>query len=89
MPEICVFLGIKVTVHWRDHPPPHIHVDTGSHLASVRISDGTILAGKLPPKLLRLVQDWIVERQPEIEAAFSDAANMVSPRKVAPPEGMF
>ena len=28
MPTICRFRGIKISINWRDHMPPHFHLLT-------------------------------------------------------------
>ena len=89
MPEICWFLGIRIEVHWKDHPPPHIHASFGKEKAALRIDNGEIIAGGLPPKILRQVQEWLRERNSEVENAWNNAAQMKTPGKVLPPEGMY
>ena len=29
MPTICRFRGIKISINWRDHMPPHFHASYG------------------------------------------------------------
>jgi hypothetical protein len=33
MPEISLFFGIKVTMYYDDHNPPHFHADYNGHKA--------------------------------------------------------
>ncbi|MEI6279035.1 MAG: DUF4160 domain-containing protein [Verrucomicrobiae bacterium] len=49
MPEISRFYGIRITINWLDHVPPHFHAEHGAHRASVSISTGEIIDGQLPP----------------------------------------
>jgi len=58
MPEICRFYGIIVRMFFRDHVPPHFHVEYAEHKAKVNILDGELIEGHLPKKALRLVQAW-------------------------------
>jgi hypothetical protein len=46
-------------MYWneRDHPVPHFHAEYAGEGASVAV-DGKLLAGSLPPRALRLVEDW-------------------------------
>jgi hypothetical protein len=46
-------------MYWneRDHPVPHFHAEYAGEDASVAL-DGKILAGSLPPRALRLIEDW-------------------------------
>lgn len=58
MPEISRFLGIIITMYYKDHNPPHFHVRYNNFKASVGIEDLVVLQGKLPPKVLGLVVEW-------------------------------
>lgn len=29
MPEISLFYGIRITMNWSDHNPPHFHAEYG------------------------------------------------------------
>lgn len=59
---------LRFYVHSREagnHNEAHIHIcDTGhKYEASVRISDGEVIAGKLPPKLAKLAKEKILADQ--------------------------
>lgn len=58
MPELCRFLGIIIAMYYREHGVAHFHVVAGDHDATIAIESGDVLAGKLPRKVLRLVQKW-------------------------------
>ncbi|MEX6506491.1 DUF4160 domain-containing protein [Jiella sp. M17.18] len=51
MPSIAIFYGIVVRMYFFDHNPPHFHAQFGSARALIRISDGQIIAGRLPTRL--------------------------------------
>ena len=57
MPEISRFLGIVITMFYRDHGPPHFHATYGDHDMVVSIADG-VVTGKFPRRALRLVMEW-------------------------------
>lgn len=48
MPTISVFYGITVRMFFRDHAPPHFHVEYSGHKAEVTIDTLDVLAGELP-----------------------------------------
>ena len=48
MPTIAWFYGIAIQMYYNDHNPPHFHARYGSAKAILRISDGEIIAGRLP-----------------------------------------
>ena len=58
MPEISRFLGIVITMYFKDHNPPHFHVQYNEHAAQVLIQSLGMLEGSLPPKVLSLVVEW-------------------------------
>jgi hypothetical protein len=66
MPSIAEFLGMWITINWMDHPPPHIHVEAGEFSALVRIKDGVVISGKLPPSKLKYLKKWITMHQSEL-----------------------
>jgi len=58
MPEISLFYGLRITMNWNEHNPPHFHVEYGECLASVLIQKGVVDVGYLPGKQLKLVLAW-------------------------------
>lgn len=58
MPEISLFLGIRITMYWNDHMPPHFHAQYAEHKAAVSILDGTVIEGGLPNRQLKYVLAW-------------------------------
>lgn len=55
MPEIARFLGILILMHFREHNPPHFHVEYNEFEATLTIQPLSLLDGKLPPRVLSLV----------------------------------
>ena len=39
MPEISLFYGIRVTMYYNDHMPPHFHAEYNGHKALVDINN--------------------------------------------------
>ena len=58
MPEISLFFGIRITMNWKDHNPPHFHVDYAEYSASILIQDGVVDSGFIPNKQMKLVLAW-------------------------------
>ena len=58
MPTIAWFYGIAIRMFFNDHAPPHFHAYYESHVALVNIETGEVMVGRLPPRILRLVQEW-------------------------------
>lgn len=66
MPEICLFYGIRVTMNWAEHNPPHFHVEYAGYKASVLIQEAVIDRGALPGRQMKLVLAWCVIHQDEL-----------------------
>ncbi len=45
-------------MHWREHPPPHVHAIHGDDEAIITL-DGVLLEGSLPRRQLVQVREWI------------------------------
>lgn len=66
MPEISLFYGIRITMNWREHNPPHIHVEYADFKATVLINEGIIDGGFLPKRQLKYVLAWCDIHQNEL-----------------------
>ncbi len=87
MPTISMFYGILVYIFYEDnvrHNLPHIHVRYQGNKAAISIEDGLILAGKFPPKQLKLVQAWIEIHRDELIANWELAVNGEEPFRIPP-----
>ncbi|TVQ18575.1 MAG: DUF4160 domain-containing protein [Spirochaetaceae bacterium] len=87
MPVISMFYGIIIRMYFMDnqqHSEPHIHALYSGMEAVFRIVDGSVLAGELPTKQLRLVQAWIELRKDELAADWDLAVAGETPYKIEP-----
>jgi hypothetical protein len=66
MPEIKRFGAFKVLMFFHDENPPHVHIKGADYAAKVRISNGDLLAGDAPSRVLREVRRWIAARRTEL-----------------------
>jgi hypothetical protein len=66
MPEISRFYGIVITMHFRDHNPPHFHAWYGEKSAKFSIKDLSIIEGKLPKNAISMVRKWAKKHQQEL-----------------------
>ena len=67
MPRISTFYGIVITMYYRDHHPPHFHAIYGEYEAQIVIETLEPLAGELPSRAFRLVQEWGAMHRDELE----------------------
>ena len=68
MPTISMFFGLLVKMNYREHNPPHIHVEYNEHRASYAINDGTRMAGELPVAQERMILAWMEIHREELLA---------------------
>ncbi|MCM1184374.1 MAG: DUF4160 domain-containing protein [Roseburia sp.] len=66
MPEISLFYGIKVTMYYDDHTPPHFHAEYNGNRIIVDIIKGKVIKGGFPGKQLKLILAWAVIHQDEL-----------------------
>lgn len=74
MPKISAFHGITITMFWDEahHRRPHFHAEYAGRHASIS-TRGDVIAGSLPRRQLRLVQDWARLHTEELDANWSKA----------------
>jgi hypothetical protein len=60
---VSLFFGIVIRMYHDEHPPPHFHAAYQDFEAFVRIEDGEIVQGALPPKAARLVRQWALDHR--------------------------
>ena len=63
MPEIARLGGFKLLMFFQDENPPHVHLKGADFAAKIRISNGEILAGDAPKRVLKLARQWIEEHR--------------------------
>ena len=84
MPTIAWFYGIAIQMFYDDHNPPHLHARYGRARALVRLVDGQIISGELPPTAERLVREWTLARHGELEENWRRASARTSERVPGP-----
>ena len=53
MPEISLFYGIRVTMYYDDHNPPHFHAEYNGNKALIEIDGARVIKGALPSRQLK------------------------------------
>ncbi len=77
MPIVSIFFGIVIRMYHREHGPPHFHAMYQGFEALILIADGTVLAGSLPRKALRIVQDWAEAHRAELMANWQKGTDLL------------
>jgi hypothetical protein len=86
MPTIAYFYGIAIQMFYNDHSPPHLHARYGRARAIVRLADGEIISGELPPTAARIVREWTLARRAELEENWRRARAHEALERVAGPD---
>lgn len=84
MPRISAFLGIVIAMYFDDHAPPHFHALYSGESVSIGIDPLTVLAGRLPPRVLGYVIEWAALHQEELLADWALVAANQPPNPIPP-----
>ena len=84
MPEISLFFGIRITMYYNDHKPPHFHVQFAEYKALVDILIGVVIQGALPARQLKYVLAWADLHQNELMQNWELARENKPLNKIAP-----
>ena len=66
MPEICRFLGIIISMYYKEHAPPHFHAKYSGQRAAFSINELKLIEGNLPKRVVSLVLEWAFEHREEL-----------------------
>ena len=83
MPTISIFYGIKITMNYNDHSPPHFHAEYQGYEALIGIENGSV-TGNMPRRALNLIWDWLELHQDELEENWQRARNRQALERIAP-----
>ena len=72
MPEIKRFGNFKILMFFQDENPPHVHIKGTDFAAKIRISNGDLLAGKAPSKVLSRARRWVEENRANLSAMWDE-----------------
>ena len=86
MPEICRFFGQITGMYYNDHNPPHFHAKYGESEAVISIDTGEVIEGRLPPRVLGLVQEWREYHKNELNEDWNLARKRETLKKIEPLE---
>lgn len=84
MPCVSRFYGIAIYMYYRDHAPPHFHAIYGKNEAAIEIATGAVMAGKIPRRAAKLVEEWLAQHQAELQIDW-DLAMTGQPLNPVPP----
>jgi len=73
-------------MYYNDHNPPHFHAKYGDCEAVIAIESGEVIDGRLPPRVLGLVQEWREHHKRELAEDWSLAQDRKPLKKIEPLE---
>jgi hypothetical protein len=66
MPEIKRFSGFKLLMFFQHENPPHVHIKGPDCAAKIRLSNGDLIAGDAPSRVLREARRWLEANRAEL-----------------------
>lgn len=73
-------------MYYNDHVPSHFHAKYGEFEAVVAIETGEVIDGRLPPRVLGLVQEWRESHKAELAEGWILALERKALKKIDPLE---
>jgi hypothetical protein len=84
MPELSRFVGIFIRFNYREHPPAHFHAEYAEFRVQISIESHAIIQGRLPARVLGLVQEWAELHHDELTECWRQVQNHQVPQRIAP-----
>jgi hypothetical protein len=84
MPTISIFFGLIIRMYYKDHQPPHIHVQYQDCNAVIDLITGNISEGYLQARQLRFIQAWIEIHREDLLADWELCRNGEKPFTIDP-----
>ena len=72
MPRIAYFFGISIYMYLDDHGTPHCHGIYGDYAGSFSLENGKLLAGQMPPKQQKKIEEFIRQNQSELIESWNE-----------------
>jgi Domain of unknown function (DUF4160) len=73
VPRISEFYGIVIAMYYREHGVPHFHATYAGETVVISIQTGDVIAGRVSPRALRLVQEWAEMHRDELRLNWARA----------------
>lgn len=78
--------SIIIAMYYNDHVPPHFHARYGDFEAIIAIDTGEVVEGRLPPRVLGLVQEWREYHRTELIEDWTLARERKALKRIKPLE---
>jgi hypothetical protein len=84
VPRISEFYGIVIAMYYREHGVPHFHATYAGEMVVVAIGTGGVIAGSVPARALRLVQEWTELHREELMQNWERAREQAPLERIEP-----
>ena len=84
MPTVSLFHGIKITMYYDDHNPPHFHAQYAGNTAVINILECTVMKSALPKRQLKLVLAWTELHKDELMQNWELVKSSKEPLEIKP-----
>ncbi|TAK57911.1 MAG: DUF4160 domain-containing protein [Bacteroidetes bacterium] len=84
MPELSRFLGIVITIYYKEHGIPHFHAKYAGQRGVFSIEDLQLIEGSLPKRIVSLVLEWAFDHREELMKNWALAKNKKPLTKIQP-----
>ena len=73
VPRVSEFYGIIIAMYYREHGVPHFHATYAGDTVVMSIESGEAIAGSVPPRAMRLIDEWLVLHRDELQLNWARA----------------
>ena len=84
MSELSRFFGIIIIMHYKEHNPPHFHIQYNEYNAIFDMEQEAVIDGFLPKKQIRLVLAWFEIHKEELFKNWKNAMDKKEFIKIEP-----
>lgn len=72
MPTFFIVQGVKISLFFDDHNPPHFHALIAEYEAMVEIKTCKIIEGDLPNNKKKIILEWAEKNRDELQEIWED-----------------
>jgi hypothetical protein len=83
MPTISLFYGIRITMNYNDHSPPHFHAEYQDFEVTIDIQTG-LVTGTMPRRALKLIWAWLDEHKRDLLENWENARDRKPLKQIDP-----
>lgn len=71
MPAVIRLGNVKIAIYAADHNPPHFHLLSAEHAATVSLKTLEIISGSVPKKVYELARAWAADHMDLLEETWA------------------